>query len=222
VMQPTANVTSAQVTPLQPNLVATGQLRQDMQFQHQPTNAQSTQVIQASNQDHDTHAPTGDLARRGVYLCENHRINGGRTKFCRGNGCEWQQIYDPQSVANPNIQPLKSYGEYLAERENQGYNRNNAQGYGQGNYRPNGYNNNRGYGNGGYNNFNRGYNNFNGNRGFQGNQRYNNQNQPPPQQNQSTNNVQYYPPPQSANNVANVATSSGNGQGAPTPANGCQ
>ena len=187
--------------------------RNEMNFQQQPTNVQTNRP--QVQQVHDTNAPTGPLLRSGINFCQNHRTLGTRCKFCLGQGCEWKQIFDPVGVTNPNVKPLKSYGEMMLERERQAQ-QGNQQNPGNSNY-GNGNNN---YGN---NSYPRGNNNY-GQRYQQPQQRYQQQQQLPQNNNaqdSAVNNVFHYSPPNS-NNAGSSPTGSGNAQGAPTHPTGCQ
>ena len=67
-------------------------------------------------QVHNANAPAGNLARIGSYFCGPHQKLGARCRMCEDGGCEWKAIFDPIGLANPNIPPLRSYGEMLTDK----------------------------------------------------------------------------------------------------------
>ena len=93
---------------------------------------------------HDTNAPTGALAHAGIKMCAAHAAARGRCRLCEGGGCEFKQWFDPIGTANPNIKPIKSYGEAMTKkfglptRGYQAYGQapNNASGPNNGNFQP--------------------------------------------------------------------------------------
>ena len=183
--------------------------RPDMQFQNVPANNQQDNAV------HNTNAPAGEIERIGVYFCRNHKVNGTRCKYCLGHGCEWKQIFDPTAIGNPNVRPLKSYGEVMLEREQQARQQQGGQQQQQGNNQQYGNNGNNGYNNNGQRRFNNNYNNRYQNQGQQ---------QQPQQQGNEVSNVQYFQPPNGNNNANNnaAASGSGNAMGAPSLPTGCQ
>ena len=244
---PSPNYSGAMIMNQQQMPSVLNTTRPDTHFQQMPVNYNNAQVPQSYAQvvqPHDTNAPAGNLVTIGVKACPNHQMYGGRCKVCTGHGCEWQQYYDPVATNNPQIPPLKTYGEVMREREqhryrgNDNYNRN---------YRPQGNYNNRSYGQGNY---------YNGNRPqyAQGQGNYYNSNRPPPQQHRddnrnnfqqsnqnaqaprpqvqngqppSVNAVHYFGPPATTSQLRNangnqVASGSGNAVGAPSPRTGRQ
>ena len=72
------------------------------------TNFQQTNNNQP--QAHNANAPAGNLARIGPYFCGPHH------RLCEDGGCEWKAVFDPIGLANPNIPPLRSYGEMLTDK----------------------------------------------------------------------------------------------------------
>ena len=167
----------------------------DMNFQQQPQ-------CYVQPQAYDTNAHVGLLSHAGINLCPAHKRHGGRCRLCEGGGCEWQQLYDPIGIANPNIKPLRAYGEMLTEKyglPQRDY--NDSQAYpNDSSYRP--------------------ANNSNYRPAMQG---------PQPRQTQyapAQCNVPYQSHPQVNQNAqysnATYTTGSGNAQGAPSQPTGCQ